>query len=102
MKTASQQRKQDMFDLIDRWRLSGQSQKEFCRQEQVSHHTFKYYTAQKNKESKQELNVSKFMPVTLAADKRPPTLKISYPNGVSIDVDDTISSHLLRTLIHLY
>ncbi len=102
MKTSPEQRKQEMYDLITRWHLSGQTQQAFCKQEQVSYHTFKYYSTQKNKECNQTPTAPKFMPVAVASVKRPQTLKISYPTGVIIDVDETISSNLLRTLIHLY
>jgi len=102
MKPTPEQRKQEMYDLIARWQLSGQNQKEFCRQENVSHHTFKYYTTQRNKEIKKDHSVSKFVPVTVSTAKPSKGFKISYPNGVSIAVDETISSDLLRTLIHLY
>ncbi len=102
MKTNRERRKQAMYDLIARWRLSGQTQKAFCQQEQVSLHTFKYYVTRKKTERQQTSASPKFVPVTVSSDKRPHLLKIIYPNGVSVDVANATDAHLLRTLIHLY
>ena len=102
MNQSLEKRKQEMYGLIDRWRASSLSQKEFCKQEKISHHAFRYYVTKKNAEHPPESALPKFMPVTLDEEDALHEVKITYPNSVSIHVTHSMTIEFLHTLIHLY
>ena len=83
-----------MWLAIEKWRASGLSQYQFCKQENLSKSTFGYWV----KKYKQEKSISgsspkkpdkTFLPVEFSAskdssDNTPEHITITYPNGIQV------------------
>ncbi|MGF1671026.1 MAG: IS66 family insertion sequence element accessory protein TnpB [Balneolaceae bacterium] len=68
-----------MFSLVEAWRESGKSRKEFCSQRQMKVSTFAYWITRKNKT---DHTGQGFLPVDVSVDgERKGSVEIHYPNG---------------------
>jgi len=90
-----------MFALIKKWNKSGTNQKEFCRQHDITIHSFHYW--QRKMRRYHSTPVPGFIPVETVPP--PPTnvsngeIQIQYPNGVLVILDKAVSISRLRALI---
>ncbi len=91
--------KNEMLLLIREWKESGINQKDFCRQHDLTMHSF-YYWLRKYKQINTPLE-NGFLPVEI----KPPVngtrgdIQIHYPNGVQITLDKSVSISRIRALI---
>jgi len=99
-----------MYDLIDRWQLSGMPQKDFCKAEGINYYKFKYWRTIQKKEAinqtpqnNHEPNEQRFIPIEKPKEKISfGGMQINYPNGVSITCSAQTNKEQLSELIKLY
>ncbi len=82
---------------VERWRQSGLSQKEFCKDLGMKVGTFAYWVSR----SKEEEKKKGFIPLVPSKGDCGAAIEISYPNGVRIKVPSS-DLKILSHLIHLY
>jgi len=85
-------KQQQMYALVEKWKQSTLSQKEFVKQHKISRHKLNYWVTKYNKDSKANKPISKFIPVKVNNDKETRTalaevIEIIYPNGVRVVVN---------------
>ncbi len=88
-----------MFALIEAWRESGKTRKQFCGEQNMKVSTFAYWITRKNKDIG---SVKGFLPVDVSeTGQSKSTVEIHYPNGVrlTVPVGDVT---MISTLIRLY
>src|SRR5690625_4232199 len=76
---------QRMFTLVEQWKQSGITRKEFCRQADIKVGTFAYWIA-KYKRGEQQPTPGGFVRVEASAQPAC-RVEITYPNGVKICID---------------
>ncbi|HKK66251.1 MAG TPA: IS66 family insertion sequence element accessory protein TnpB [Clostridia bacterium] len=87
-----------MFSLVESWRESGKTRKQFCSEHYMKVSTFAYWVTRKNKAVPA---AEGFLPVDLsAAGERKDQIEIHYPNGVRLSVPAG-DVRLISTLIRL-
>lgn len=93
-------KKEDMmFALVEAWRESGKTRKEFCDEHHMKVSTFAYWVTRKNKAAGSGRG---FLPVDISgARERKASVEIHYPNGVRLSVDAGDVARI-STLIRLY
>lgn len=97
-----------MYPLVKKWQQSGQSQKAFSKAHGLKAHTFQYWVKKYEKEHSSKplpKDTSEFVPLLVsnqAGDVGTSTqIKLSYPNGVRLELPNQISLNYLRGLIQL-
>lgn len=103
-------RAQAMFEVIERYQASGQTQKAFCQSEAVALSTLQYWLARYRKHQHTD-NHPQHRPVfvELKAEEPPIPSRLSgddgvvvrYPNGVEVWLAATVELALLQALITL-
>ena len=95
-----------MFNLIQEWESSREPIKSFCRSKGIKSPTFHYWLKKYRHSSKgsfQSVVPSTPAPLT---DTTPTAtchyIQISFPNGVSVQVEQGVSISWLQALIHSY
>lgn len=103
-----QRKKTEMYPLVKKWQQSGQSQKAFSKANGLRAHTFQYWVKKYEKEhSSKSLpkDTSEFVPLLIsnqAGDGGTNNqIKLSYPNGVCLELPRQVSLNYLRGLIQL-
>ena len=89
-----------MLALVEQWRDSGQSQKEFCSLQGIKFSTFCYWI-RRSKEQHKGTGFKQILPSQVSSghiDIR--HIDIIYPNGVKVSTDGDLS--LIAKLVHLY
>lgn len=84
-----------MLTMIEDWRTSGKSKKQYCMVKGINEATF-YYWFSRSKEA--ALATGNFIPVEKASGRS--EIEVIYPNGVRLKVANELG--LLSQLIHLY
>ena len=92
-----------MFQLIGEWEQSGESQTSFCKNKNVSFHTF-YYWLRRYKDQPPVTPTSKtFIPVTIPVNEKASGngIEIHYPNGVRVVLPKNSDLSIVRTFINM-
>ena len=102
MESANMTTQQLMFSLIEVWKGSGKSQKEFCQEKELAYHRFHYWH-RKYMESQAE-PVEPFMAVTVRkrTDEKRATvgsMEILWPDGRRLIFHQGVDASFLRTLL---
>lgn len=101
---------EEMYMAIELWKESGISQKNYCKQNNLSYNTFKYWLNKyhKDRQGRKSGSSKSFIPVhipqTVTAHIPEPNtgmISINYPNGVVLNCPVDISVEQLRGLINL-
>ena len=104
-----EQRKQEMYQLVEQWQASGQSRTAWCRENNLSRSTFRNWW-QKYQEEYGLTETTKpvtltdepsFVPIDVAG-RHSDQLLITYPNGVQVNCPSGISHGQLRKLVMLF
>src|SRR5690625_5770304 len=90
---------QRMFTLVEQWKQSGITRKEFCRQADIKVGTFAYWVA-KYKKDNQQSDPGGFVRVEASAQPAS-RVEITYPNGRSEEHTSELQSrgHLVCRLL---
>lgn len=101
-----EQRKQEMYSLIEQWQSTGLSQTSWCKQAGMSRSTFRKWLQRYKAEhhtlveqpapSPDPSFVSIELPSSVGSQ-----LTISYPNGIQLSCPVGIGHEQLRYLVHL-
>lgn len=95
--TADLTTQQLMFSLIELWKGSGKTQKEFCQEKDLAYHKFYYWFKKYNAENR-PADDSPFIsiPMGSAADSG---LEIVYPDGRRLIFHQGVDAGFLRALL---
>lgn len=99
---------EEMYMAIEMWQESGLTQYSWCKQNNLSRNTFKYWLNKYRNDKKQVTSVKTFLPVkvsTCETPDRPDNLlrdiTITYPNGTKVTCPIDIEVNQIRALIKL-
>jgi transcriptional regulator with XRE-family HTH domain len=91
-----QESEKDNFEMIDSWKKSGLSQKEFCKRAGIGYHIFHYWL--KKYKSGSKTGTSGFVSLHISETINTVTAEIILPNGTRILLKSVDSSYI-RSLI---
>ncbi len=87
------------FTIIEAWKSSGLTQKEYCQQNNIGYHIFHYWY--KKFKSSQKPKAGKFIPLQVKKDSSPQSsIEIILSNGTRIVFNKTVDATFIRALIH--
>ena len=90
--------KEAALNLIEQWRKSGKSVQSFCRENNFSHHTFRYWLKRTTKPVHD--TPAGFIPVKIKSQEK--IIELRYPNQVVIRLSSDTDISLFRKLIQLF
>lgn len=89
-----------MFQLIEQWQQSGDTQKVFCQEQSIKYHVFHYwYKRYREQHADPQNNGSSFVKLQIAKPASAGSVEIYYPGGVHIIFHEPVSSNYLKALI---
>jgi hypothetical protein len=92
--------RRQMFEMIEQWQQSGLSQKAYCEQQSIKHHSFYYwYKCYRRQHADMDNKSSSFIKLQIAKPVMSGSVEINYPGGIRIIFHDPISSNYLKALI---
>lgn len=93
----------DWHEHFARWRESGLSQSDYCRQAGLSRHKFKYWRRKLEpaslKKRRHKKRDSGFVPLQVQPAPREPGLSLSLPNGMILHGIDAANVELVTRLV---
>ena len=98
-KTARTEHQSRMFAIVEKWQESGNTQKQFCREQEIPTARF-YYWLKRYKN--QRIRTEGFLPVRV--EEYPgmnDRIEIIYPNGVRLQTSSGTSVRVIRELVML-
>lgn len=101
MESADQTSQQLMFSLIEVWKRSGKTQKEFCREKDIAYHKFHYWFKKYN-EQHLESSQSAFMQVRVnntSSTSLSGGIEVVYPDGRKLIFHQPVEAAFLRSLL---
>lgn len=87
-----------MFSLIEIWKSSGKTQKEFCQENDLAYHKFHYWFKKYNNEHDKGSDESPFVPVVRTTSGAG-TLELIYPDGRRLIFHQRVDAGFLRALL---
>jgi hypothetical protein len=94
-----QNRTSEMFALIELWEQSGLSGKSFCKEQNISCHTF-YYWLNKFKQKDKDFQSPGFVPINVSKPASAlSSCEIVFPDGKRLIFHEKIEATFLRTLL---
>jgi hypothetical protein len=116
MKRTDQERKQEMYHILNQWDKSNLNQKEFCAMRGINYSVFKYWnkkrksgeaikTSKTNNQQKEppvKKNTESFIPLTLKQKLKSQGLSITYPNGVEVVCPDEMDLDQFKLMVQIY
>ncbi|MFS8630811.1 MAG: hypothetical protein LOD92_06605 [Bacillales bacterium] len=90
--------RQLMFSLIEVWKSSGKTQKEFCQEKDLAHHKFYYWLRKYNDHHRQSADESPFLSVSTQSAISS-NLEIIYPDGRRLIFHQQVEAGFLRALL---
>jgi hypothetical protein len=90
--------RQLMFSLIEIWKSSGKTQKEFCQEKDLAYHKFHYWLRKYDNQNDQPSNESPFLAVSMQGALRS-NLEIVYPDGRRLIFHQPVDAGFLRALL---
>jgi len=83
-----------MLDLVEQWRESGMTQKDFAESHEVKLSTLRYWIRKR----RDEMSSGSFIPLNLSAGQ---AIRLYYPNGMEIELPAQTPVRIIRDLINL-
>ena len=103
-----QRKKAEMYPLVKKWQQIGQSKLAFSKAHGLKAHTFQYWVKKYEKEQcskPSSKDRSEFVPLLVSNQvgdvDTSIQIKLSYPNGVCLELPNQVSLNYLRNLIAL-
>ena len=97
--TAEEKKQEGMFRLIDEWKRSGQSQKEFCQEQGVAYCVFHYWY-KRYRQQRAEAPVASFKAIALPAHRQMGTaLEVALPDGRVLSFFHPLDASLIKALL---
>lgn len=93
--------RQQMLELIGRWKESGLSQKSFCQKEQIPFHKFYYWLRRSGHKNpaKKETGNSAFVKLKIKEPVTSSSIEIHLPQGTRLFFHAPVSAEYLKTLL---
>lgn len=91
--------RQQMSRMIDRWKSSGLSQKNFCEKESIKFYTFYYWYKRYRQEAQTSDSKHGFVKLKIEKSAAPTSVEIHFPDGVRLLFHEPIGSDYLKALI---
>lgn len=91
-----------MFSLIEVWKSSGKSQKEFCREKDIAYHKFHYWFKKYSEQDSGSLSNSPFRQIAVKhpqAKTSTGVVEIVYPDGRKLILHQPVEATFLRSLL---
>jgi len=93
------EKQEHMFSLVEQWRASGMTQKQFCKKHQVKLATFGYWNTRYRRRQNEQSGGF----VQVASSSSSQDIEIIYPNGVRLSLSsDSGSWSMIGQLIHVW
>lgn len=92
----------EMFELIETYQRSEETQMEFCKRVGMKIHCFRYWLNQYRENSRIAEDSSGFVRITTEAAMYPREIELRFPNGVRVGLGDQASADFLVKLIRLW
>ena len=93
--------RQQMLELIDRWKQSGLSQKSFCEKEQIPYYKFYYWlrrSRNKSKGSKETKNAD-FVKLKIKEPVALSSIEVYLPHGARLIFHAPVSAEYLKIIL---
>ena len=88
-----------MFSLIEVWKSSGKTQKEFCQEKDLAYHKFHYWFKRYKGQTCQAPDESAFVSVSMQPSLNASKLEVVYPDGRRLIFHQGVEASFLRTLL---
>lgn len=98
MESTDQTLQQLMFSLIEVWKKSGKTQKEFCQEKDIAYHKFHYWFKKYNGEQSQTGEPT-FMQVEVNKHASSRGIEVIYPDGRRLIFHQGVEASFLRSLL---
>src|SRR5690349_14306368 len=99
MQDKEQVRRQNL-SMVESWRQSGLSQKQYCLQNKIAYHVFHYwYKRYRDRQSTNQSNPKAFIPVTIDTVSSTAYVELQFPNGKKILFHQPVSIDYLKAMI---
>lgn len=92
---------QQMFEMVDRWKQSGLSQKSFCEKEEIKFHKF-YYWYRRFYQQDKHLPIADnhgFVKLKIEKSIVATSIEIHFPKGARLFFHNPVSAEYLKTLL---
>ena len=93
-------RKEQMYYLVEACLASGQSQKEFASSQDIKYATFNYWVC-KYRQDKKAASTTDFIPLLPTSQLNRP-ISIKYPNNIQVELSGDVPAAFIKQLIELY
>jgi hypothetical protein len=93
--------RQQMLDLVDRWKQSGLSQSAFCKNESITFHKFYYWYRRFRQQETPlpALDTSGFLKLKIQEPVAASSIEIHFPQGARLFFHAPVSADYLKTLL---
>lgn len=91
--------RQQMFEIIDRWKQSGLSQKSFCENESIKPYVFYYWYRRYRIFHQSDGDESGFVKLNIEKPVSSAPVEIHFPKGVRLLFHEPVSADYLKSLI---
>ena len=92
--------RQQMLELVDRWKKSGLSQKSFCQKEQIPFHKFYYWLRRsRHKTENTKETDAGFVKLKIKEPVALSSIEVHLPQGVRLFFHAPVSAEYLKTLL---
>lgn len=101
-KTSRKSRK-EFCQIVDQWRTSGLTRREYCQQEKYNSHTFNVWITKAQTNSPSEpLNLVPLQIHECHSFEASSGFEVEYPNGVRLRLSTLPGTEELSRIIHIY
>ena len=93
--------RQEMLEMIDRWKKSGLSQKSFCEMEQIPFHKFYYWLRRSGlqKQAPKKTGSTGFVKLKVKEPVTSSSIEVHLPQGARLFFHAPVSAEYLKTLL---
>lgn len=92
--------RQLMFSLIELFKKSGKTQREFCREKDIAYSKFQYWMKKYSDGSKGAEGKGEFVPVVLKdQNKEAVAMELVFPDGMKLVFHQSVEVNYLRALL---
>lgn len=90
-----------MFSLIEVWRGSGKTQREFCKEKDIAYSKFQYWMKKYSDKDLATGSSPGFLPINLKKqdERRASAMEVIYPDGRRLIFHQDVDPSFLRTLL---
>lgn len=92
--------RQLMFSIIEVWKKSGKTQREFCQEKDIAYSKFQYWMKKYSEQSSLGKNSGGFVPVVVNNEpKRSAVMELVFPDGRKLVFHQAVEVSYLQALL---